>query len=123
MSDNNLSPPERRSRAGKYLLYAIGEIVLVVIGILIALQINNNNEQRKSRVKELIYLNNIKTDLQLNIENLEEFIIHREKTVEAVDSLLFYFKREKELDPDRFNYFNLTVLDWYPFVMHTNTYE
>jgi len=34
-------------RASKYLLYAIGEIALVVIGILIALQVNNWNEERK----------------------------------------------------------------------------
>ena len=35
------------NKTGKYLKYAIGEIVLVVIGILIALQINNWNEERK----------------------------------------------------------------------------
>ena len=41
-----------RRRAGRYLLYAIGEIALVVIGILIALQINNWNEWRKDRITE-----------------------------------------------------------------------
>jgi hypothetical protein len=107
----------------KYFLYAIGEIFLVVIGILIALQINNNNEKRKLKVKELVYLNNIKLDLQLNIKTLEEFIQNREITVEAVDSLLIYFNKKKEPDPNRFNFFNVTVLDWYPFVMHNNTYE
>ena len=39
-------------QARKYLLYAIGEIALVVIGILIALQINNWNEWRKDRIIE-----------------------------------------------------------------------
>ena len=39
-------------RTSKYLLYAIGEIALVVIGILIALQINNWNEERKEKVLE-----------------------------------------------------------------------
>lgn len=47
--------------------YAIGEIVLVVIGILIALQINNLNDKAKERQKELHYLGNIKTDLQMTI--------------------------------------------------------
>jgi len=42
MTENNPSPPA--GRFSKYLLYAIGEILLVVIGILIALQINNWNE-------------------------------------------------------------------------------
>jgi sensor domain CHASE-containing protein len=37
------------NKTGKYLKYAIGEIILVVIGILIALQINNWNEQRKQK--------------------------------------------------------------------------
>ncbi len=57
-----------KSRFGKYLLYAIGEIILVVIGILIALQINNWNEERKSKIKEYIYLEGIKVDLESDIE-------------------------------------------------------
>ena len=40
------------NKTGKYLKYAIGEIVLVVIGILIALQINNWNENRKEKQQE-----------------------------------------------------------------------
>lgn len=38
------------NKTGKYFKYAIGEIVLVVIGILIALQINNWNESRKNAI-------------------------------------------------------------------------
>ena len=49
LSENKLS---------KYVLYAIGEIILVVIGILIALQINNWNEANKRRDNELRYLSN-----------------------------------------------------------------
>ena len=51
-----------KNKTGKYLKYAIGEIVLVVIGILIALSINNWNENRKSENFERIYLENIKSD-------------------------------------------------------------
>jgi len=47
----------------KYLLYAIGEIILVVIGILIALSINNSNELRKTKEAEKVYLKEIKSDL------------------------------------------------------------
>ena len=47
----------------KYFKYAIGEIILVVIGILIALQINNWNEYRKERLKEQTYLTRLKEDL------------------------------------------------------------
>ena len=42
-----------QNNMGKYFKYAIGEILLVVIGILIALQINNWNEGRKTHAKEL----------------------------------------------------------------------
>ncbi|NNC44454.1 MAG: hypothetical protein HKN99_01055 [Winogradskyella sp.] len=41
-----------QNKTGKYFKYAIGEIILVVIGILIALQINNWNEQRKEKQQE-----------------------------------------------------------------------
>ncbi len=48
----------------KYFKYAIGEIVLVVIGILIALQINNINENRKAKIKEQAVLINLIQDLK-----------------------------------------------------------
>jgi sensor domain CHASE-containing protein len=44
------------NKFSKYLLYAIGEIILVVIGILIALQINNNNNYNEQRKIEREYL-------------------------------------------------------------------
>ena len=50
-------------KTSKYFKYAIGEIVLVVIGILIALQINNWNESLKSKKEEVNYLINIKEDI------------------------------------------------------------
>jgi hypothetical protein len=52
------------NRFQKYLLYAVGEIILVVIGILIALQINNWNENRKAFIKSKNYLSEIVSDLQ-----------------------------------------------------------
>ena len=59
-------------RAEKYLKYAIGEIVLVVIGILIALQINNWNENRKNRITEAGYYCRILEDLELNEKLIDE---------------------------------------------------
>ena len=58
------------SKTGKYFKYAIGEIILVVIGILIALQINNWNEIRKSNLEERSALENIHRDFSKNKELL-----------------------------------------------------
>jgi hypothetical protein len=53
-----------------YLKYAIGEIVLVVIGILIALQINNWNEGRKDRIEEKKFLTRFEVEITSNIERI-----------------------------------------------------
>ena len=51
------------NKFSKYLLYAIGKIILVVIGILIALQINNWNDLNKKRMQEVELLSEVKNDL------------------------------------------------------------
>ena len=62
------------NKFSKYLIYAIGEIVLVVIGILIALQINNWNNQQRDNQSEIKYLNQIKNSLRDNDLILKERI-------------------------------------------------
>lgn len=62
------------NKFNRYLLYAIGEILLVVIGILIALQVNNWNEDRLQRRDELKYFSNLKNDLYADIERLDYMI-------------------------------------------------
>ncbi|MCA0153130.1 DUF6090 family protein [Winogradskyella vincentii] len=78
-------------KTGKYIKYAIGEILLVVIGILIALSINNWNEERKNRLKEAVYLEGIKTDLTNDIRYID-FLIpfnnRRLKKYARLDSLV-----------------------------------
>jgi hypothetical protein len=95
------------NKISKYLLYAIGEIVLVVIGILIALSINNWNENRKDAKKEKIALNQLKKDLDQTFEDLEEikeFFRTRAESAQIVlhsywtrqylkDTLLYHFGR------------------------------
>lgn len=58
------------NKFSKYLLYAIGEIVLVVIGILIALSINNWNESRKESLIEQNYLRRLLVDLESDYKTL-----------------------------------------------------
>ena len=61
-------------KTGKYFKYAIGEIILVVIGILIALQINNWNELKKTRMKEHFALIEIISDLEQNISSINGIV-------------------------------------------------
>ena len=62
------------NKTGKYLKYAIGEIILVVIGILIALQVNNANEQRKENEFEIKILKEILGSLQTDLEEIRDDI-------------------------------------------------
>ena len=55
----------------KYSLYAVGEILLVMVGILLALQVNNWNEEKKAGIVEVNLLEELKSNLETNIRNLE----------------------------------------------------
>ena len=76
------------NKTGKYFKYAIGEIVLVVIGILIALQINTSNNKRIDTEREFKYLSNIKLDLSKDIESLEYNIDFRQKKTLGTEKLI-----------------------------------
>lgn len=74
----------KENKVIRYVLYALGEIILVVIGILIALQINNNNVVNKTRELEKDYLISLKTEFETNIEKLSL----SQQTAEAMDGSL-----------------------------------
>ena len=83
-----------KGKTSKYLKYAIGEIILVVIGILIALQINNWNENRKSERQETKLLQQIKSDIETNNTDLETLITTLETNEAAMDSVFHYFNKK-----------------------------
>ena len=76
-----------KNKTGKYLKYAIGEIVLVVLGILIALSINNWNQSRKQDVAENEFLQGIKTDLKKDKEYINLVIQLQKPKIEVFDLL------------------------------------
>ena len=71
------------NKTGKYVKYAIGEIVLVVVGILIALQINNWNQTRKDNNALKEYLVKIKSHTLEDLQHLEEITKGRTQIAEA----------------------------------------
>lgn len=82
-----------KNKIGKYFKYAIGEIVLVVIGILIALQVNNWNENRKIEKTEKKYLSELTEALELDILDLQSNIKNSQKTIQSIDLLLNHFEK------------------------------
>ena len=64
------------NKTGKYFKYAIGEIILVVFGILIALQINNWNEQRKMNLLEQELLEGLEVEFTINLDRLKK-VLHK----------------------------------------------
>ncbi len=83
------------NKFSKYLVYAIGEIVLVVIGILIALQINNWNENRKEAESERKLFANLKIDFQNRLNELEAFYVSKKVAVQNIHKLNTIIAEEK----------------------------
>ena len=110
------------NKFSKYLLYAVGEIVLVVIGILIALQINNVNESHKQRVKEVQFLQNLKSDLIFEEKELERYIEIRESIVDSAQLALEYLNGKPMENAQIFNYHTFNVGIWREFQRNNNTF-
>lgn len=82
------------NKFSKYLLYATGEIILVVIGILLALQINNWNESRLALQKERITLSNLNTEFTENLKDLDSINDILSLTIKANESIFNMFQLE-----------------------------
>ena len=81
-----------QKKTRSYLLYAAGEILLVMIGILLALQINNWNEQRKDRMMEQRFLNELVLDLQSDSLALAQFKANSDEQVRTKSKLRAYYR-------------------------------
>ena len=82
----------------KYMRYAIGEIVLVVIGILIALQINNWNEDKNNAAQVNKHLATLKLNLQDDVKQAEKLLIVIDTALQYSNTFLDQFKTVKPVD-------------------------
>lgn len=109
-------------KTAKYLKYAIGEIFLVVIGILIALQINNWNEALKTKGTEVYVLTEVLSNLNEDALILNDIIEQRQKAKISVGAMLKYLQKENiskdSLEKDVVNF--LTFERYFPI---NNAYE
>ena len=112
------------NKTGKYFKYAIGEIVLVVIGILIALQINNWNEEKKlnSERKELI------SDLLIDFKKTNEHLNSSSKFLNNINNkmnLFFkdFYQEKKELPIDSIQNLVFAFVNSSDFSANLTTYN
>ncbi|WP_445749733.1 DUF6090 family protein [Polaribacter sp.] len=80
-------------KISQYFTYAIGEILLVLIGILLAIQFNNWSVEKGNKVKERWYLINMVEDIEYQRQILESQKIHYQETIETAKSILRDYKK------------------------------
>ena len=109
--------------AGRYFKYAIGEIILVVIGILIALQINNWNTERIERKKEDNYLVNLKRDLNTQLNAIKRNLKGEEFIYQSLSKARDNFKKHKRFRALQEDFVLLAPMnDRYTFTIISPTY-
>jgi hypothetical protein len=96
----------------KYLLYGIGEIILVVIGILIALQLNNLNEQNKINAKEIEMLHDFKASLEVDLINFNRAIERSKRSKSSMEIILAHLESDLPYSDSLKVHFGLTTDTW-----------
>ncbi|WP_411766429.1 DUF6090 family protein [Winogradskyella sp. A3E31] len=112
-----------KNKSGRYFKYAIGEIILVVIGILIALQINNWNENRKTKKEELIVLKQMQLGFKSNLKQLRQKIDIRNQQFAAIDSLFMMIDNNELRSVKKFNRLLTTTMTYTTFDPYNNDFS
>ena len=95
----------QEGKTTKYFKYAIGEIILVVIGILIALQINNWNENRKVKNLETQIYKELKSDLLQTKNDINQTILQHKKVLKSSQQLIIDISNKKPYSDSIYRYF------------------
>lgn len=83
----------------KYIRYAVGEILLVVIGILIALQVNNWNELKKLKTVEIDILYELKADLEFSVTELDTVVYYNNEYLNHLKTIRKYVYKDLDYSP------------------------
>ncbi|MFL0353980.1 DUF6090 family protein [Xanthomarina sp. GH4-25] len=113
------------NKTGKYFKYAIGEIVLVMIGILLALQVNNWNENRKEQKKEQVYIERLQENITSDLIQLDLNIAFYTKVFDYGNLALAYAEGDDVKPKSQWeilvSFFHASQI--WPFIATTSTYE
>ncbi len=110
------------SKFSKYLIYAIGEIILVVIGILLALQVNDWNERRKASEKEVSSLISLRSELKSSLDELRyDHKGHMMLYHSTLDVHHYVSTKQVETDSMYSDFFNMIRFNY--FFPKTSTYQ
>ena len=86
------------NKFGYYLIYGIGEVILIVIGILLALYLNNINSEQKSNLVEIKLLNELKANIKSSIKSFEITLESEQEYLEDNLLILDYLDNKKPYD-------------------------
>lgn len=111
------------NRIKRYLAYSLGEILLVVVGILIAVQINNCNETNKGRKNEHYVLTEILSNLQQDGDQVASILRQREKTQTSIIRMAGYLNTPEEIIADTFSYDLAQLLTFERYFPIRTSYE
>lgn len=113
-----------KNKFSKYIFYAVGEIILVIIGILIAIQINNWNEKRKLRKLEIVAIQNLIEEINFNNNSTLQPIIKVDSVgIERNKKLLKILKNRGSVYQDSMSTYFASMLDSRTFLTRKITYE
>jgi len=110
------------NKVSKYILYAIGEILLVVIGILIAISINNKNEARKVKQFEYAILQDIETSMEENFQSLDRCLEYNKKAILSADIILKHLDENLPYN-DSLDFHFSRALEWCSIAFNNAGYE
>lgn len=112
----------KNNKTSAYAIYAIGEIILVMIGILLALQVNNWNEKKQINENLNSYVIQLNEEIKANIAILNEVIEGETENSKDIDTILTIFK-QKDFDNPKLLIKSGSLLSFEEFHPVTTTFE
>lgn len=122
VTDHPHNHPVRAGKFNKYLLYALGEIMLVVIGILIAIQVDNWNERRQERQDAVELYKNIRGQLIQDRDNIEGQIIYNNRHMPEYDYAIGLIEKGQRSKKDSLRAISGNLADYSDFDRQGNIY-